>query len=298
MSFFIAVIVLMCLGIIAGAGLAAANYFFGVREDPRIEMICETLPGANCGACGYPGCREYAKAVLAGVDICLCPAGGNETNQRIAEILGIDAEEMVARVAVVRCAGSSDVTRWRSEYRGINDCRAAQHVQAGPSACYRGCLGLGSCARVCPYDCIHVEKNVAVVNVERCTGCGLCLKECPRDIIGLIPKNLNVQVLCNTNQVGKTVRTFCKVGCIGCRLCEKNFPAFEIKGNLAHVDEKAGDEACEAAMICPPGAIVDMRKFTPRELVFDPEARKKLKSMQKEWKKERKKKPAEKETAS
>ena len=287
MSFAIAVIVMMCLGAVAGAGLAVAYRFFGVREDPRIENICDVLPGANCGACGYPGCREYAKAILTGKDICLCPAGGNETTQKIAEILGVEAEEMISKVAVVRCAGTFDVTSWRSEYRGVEDCGAAQLVQSGPTACNMGCLGFGTCADICPEDCITVEEGVAIVDMQRCTGCGLCVKECPRGIIELVPRERRVHVLCSNHQAGKDVRGLCKVGCTACKLCAKSSEWFVVENNLANVKEGVGKGGREAALVCPTGTIVDLDQFSIKELLCDPEARKELKKLQKEHKKKK-----------
>jgi electron transport complex protein RnfB len=288
MSFVIAVCVLVGLGLLAGGGLAAANKVFGVEEDPRVEQITDVLPGANCGACGYPGCRGYAQAVLAGADICLCAPGGNDVVQKIAAILGVEAQEVVEKVALVKCAGTTDVTAWRSEYRGISDCHAAQIVGGGPNACAYGCLGLGSCQTVCTENAIEIRKGVAVVRTDLCIGCGACAQVCPRHLIEMVPKARAVHVLCNNHQSGKAVRTVCTVGCTACKLCTKKYAAFDMGDNLAQVAAEADDKDREAALVCPSGTIIDTEMFSVAELVWDPESRKKLKSLQKEHKKKQK----------
>lgn len=297
MSFAIAVIVLLGLGALAGAGLAFANRFFGVEEDPRVEEICEALPGANCGACGYPGCRGYAQAILAGEDICLCAPGGNDTIQTVAEILGVEAGEVVEKVAVVRCAGTGEHTQQRSKYLGIQDCHAAQLVGGGPNTCDAGCLGLGSCAEVCPESCIEIREGVALVDTPRCIGCGKCVAECPRDILAMVSKSQKVVVLCNNHDSGKKVRSVCKVGCTGCKLCAKKYEGFEVEDNLAQVQQDAPEASTEAALVCPSGSIIDLNTFSFEEMVFDKEARSKLKKLQKEHKKKQKEARAKKKAA-
>ena len=288
MSFIVAVCVLVGLGLIAGGGLAAANKVFGVREDPRVEEITEALPGANCGACGYPGCRGYAQAVLAGADICLCAPGGNDTVQKIAAILGVEAQEVVEKVAVVKCAGTTDVTHWRSEYRGIADCHAAQLVGGGSNACLYGCLGVGSCQNVCTEDAIEIRKGVAVVRRDLCIGCGNCVSQCPRNLIEMVPKARSVHVLCSNHQAGKAVRSICKVGCTACKLCTKKYEAFSMDDNLAHVAQKTTAQDHKAALICPTGTIVDTETFDLAAFVWNTEVREELKRLQKEHKKKQK----------
>jgi electron transport complex protein RnfB len=301
MSFIIAVSVIAGLGIIAGAGLALANKVFGVEEDPRVEQITEALPGANCGACGYAGCRGFAQAVLEGADISACAPGGSEVVERVAAILGVEATAAAPKVAIVRCAGNRDVTTFRSEYRGIEDCNAAELVQGGPNACSAGCLGLGTCRKACAEDAIVIENGVAVVRGELCIGCGVCARVCPRDLIEMVPKARKVHVLCSNHDAGKAVRSVCKVGCTACNVCAKKVDGFSVRDNLARASDDAGDEAREAALLCPQGTIVDLEEFSMLEFAADPKAHDRLKKLQKEHKKklrEAKKKAKGKKEAS
>lgn len=67
MEILYAVLILAGLGLILGLGLAIASKVFHVEVDTRIEDITGILPGANCGACGYPGCAGFAEAIVSGV---------------------------------------------------------------------------------------------------------------------------------------------------------------------------------------------------------------------------------------
>jgi len=209
------------LGLIFGAVLAFAARRFGVRVDPRVEEITEILPGSNCGACGYPGCAGLAEALVAGrAPTNACSPGGNSVAQRVAQILGVEAEEVTPMVAIVQCQGGKQEAWEKYTYEGPEDCNAAVLLGGGPKACKYGCLGLGSCARACPFDAIAMDDNgLPVVFEEKCTGCGICVGVCPKGILKLIPRTQKVYLACINPERGKAVREVCTVGCTGCTLC-------------------------------------------------------------------------------
>src|SRR5210317_2254841 len=98
------VIILGSLGLIYGLGLAFASRKFHVEVDPKIEKINEILPGANCGACGHPGCFAYAEAVASqGEEINKCAPGGAEATKNIADIMGLKATSQERKIAVIHC---------------------------------------------------------------------------------------------------------------------------------------------------------------------------------------------------
>ena len=104
--------ILIAMGLLGGLGLAfglilaAASKVFYVETDPRLEKLNECLPGANCGGCGYAGCGAYAEAVLNGeAPIGACASGGNECAQAMSAIMGVKAEAVTRKVAMVRCSG-------------------------------------------------------------------------------------------------------------------------------------------------------------------------------------------------
>ncbi len=223
MSFDIssALMVMGGLGLLFGIGLALASKAFFVKKDARVEQIEEVLPGANCGACGAPGCAGYAEGVVEGkYPVNGCTAGGSDVARLIAEIMGTNAEDVTPKVAVVRCRGDHDNCVPRATYQGIADCRAAVLVDDGAKGCSYGCLGLGSCVDACPFNAMVMGSNgLPYVLEELCTGCGECVRTCPRGIMELIHRDQTIYLACVSRDFGKAVKSVCKVGCIGCGLC-------------------------------------------------------------------------------
>ncbi|MBQ8892959.1 MAG: RnfABCDGE type electron transport complex subunit B [Clostridia bacterium] len=235
----IALLVVAAIGLLAGILLSVASHFFHVPEDEKALALRACLPGANCGACGYAGCDEYAHALAAGgVRSNLCIPGGDGTAEELAGILGIPAEDVIEHVAVVHCNGTCDATSKKAIYDGTGTCRAASVLYGGPGACSYGCLGCGDCAEVCPVDAICLQDGIARIDRRVCVGCGLCAKTCPKGIISLVPDNGNVVVLCSNQDKGAVARKVCTNACIGCKKCEKNCPenAITVVNNLAVVD--------------------------------------------------------------
>jgi electron transport complex protein RnfB len=209
------------LGAILALIIGIAAKAFAVETDPRIETVCDMLPGANCGGCGYAGCADFAKAVVDAKAVpSQCPVASAEDGTRIAAYLGIQAEEKEKVVAVIKCCGSISVTE-RSPYNGVNDCRSAVVVAGGAKGCDYGCIGFASCARACPFDAIEIRDGLAVVHPEACVGCGKCVDTCPKNLIELVPASVDVHVYCNSPEKGALKRKVCKTACIGCRKCVK-----------------------------------------------------------------------------
>lgn len=247
----IAFAVLAVLGAVFGAILALAAKAFAVEKDPKEDAVLECLPGANCGGCGYPGCSGYAAAVAAGTaPVDACVVGKAPVAAQIAEIMGVESGEVVRKQAVVHCTGcGTDVEKYR--YQGLTDCRAASLVPGkGALGCDFGCLGLGTCEKVCPFDAIHVKDGVAVVDEEKCVACGKCVAACPRGIISVEPfkTKKHVTVPCSSKAKGAVVTKVCTNGCIGCGICAKSCPkeAITVVDNLARIDY----DKCVGCGIC------------------------------------------------
>jgi electron transport complex protein RnfB len=211
------------LGLLFGAVLAYASRIFHVERDPRIERINEALPQANCGGCGYPGCLNYAEAVVQdNADITLCAPGGENVVKEIAAILGVEAQATNPMVAVVRCQGAHGIAKDKFVYEGLEDCNAETLILGGHKACEFGCLGHGSCVKACPFDAMAMLDNgLPTVLEDKCTACGICVDTCPKGIMQLVPRSQKVFVGCVNQNAGKMVREVCSVGCIGCSLCAK-----------------------------------------------------------------------------
>lgn len=263
MEIVIAIAILGGLGLIFGLVLAGASKLFYVETDPRLGKLTEALPGANCGGCGYSGCAAYAQAVLEGkAAIGLCASGGNDSAVAMAEIMGVKAEKVARRVALVRCSGAKVAddegnmggSKLKGIYEGPKDCMAATKVAGrGPLACKYGCLGFGNCTKACKYDAIHVVNSVAVVDKEKCVGCMSCAAQCPRGLIVPVDYNNRTIIACASRAKGAVTVRGCSSGCIGCGLCQKNCPngAIKVDRNLATIDYSKCISCGICAEVCP-----------------------------------------------
>ncbi|BCR06925.1 ferredoxin [Desulfuromonas versatilis] len=261
------------IGLSAAVALGFAAKKFAVEIDPRELAVLEVLPGANCGACGYPGCGGYAKAVVAGqAGPADCPPGGAGAAEKIANILGIAPVSADPQVAVVLCQGDNAKAQAKYRYLGLHDCNAAQKIADGPKACPGGCLGLGTCARVCPFGAIEMTaEGLAVISREKCTGCRKCVAACPRSVIRMTPLDATVHVLCNSTDKGALVRKYCQVGCIACQICKKTAPeAYVIENFLARVTYEHHQLAAPAVEKCPTKCIRDFVDGYPEGSSFAP----------------------------
>lgn len=253
-----AVIVLGVLGAVFGVALSFASRVFAVEMDPKVVYILDALPGANCGACGYPGCEGLANAIAAGdAPVNSCAIGGQETANEVAEIMGVNAGNIERQVAVVHCQGNCEHAKNKYDYNGLVDCRLIADYVGGSKMCPSGCLGGGTCVAVCEFDAIHIVDGIAHVDKEKCVACMKCIEICPKNVISLTPYKQKTEVKCNTHDTGKVVRQNCDIGCIACGLCERNCPkdAIHVVDNLATIDYDKCINCGICAAKCPTGAI-------------------------------------------
>jgi len=273
-----AVVVLVLIGIFFGVLLYVGSRVFAVDVDPRIDQIADALSGANCGACGYGGCRAYAEAVvLKGAATNLCAPGGDETCAAVAKIMGVEAEAAEPKVAVVHCKGTRERAASRGSYRGVADCRAAVVPGAGggEKVCPHGCLGLGTCVAACPFGALVMGPDGLPMVIEQlCTGCGRCVEACPRGIISLHPKSQQTFVLCSSHLKGKAQKEACTIGCIGCRRCVKACPAeaITVTSFRASIDDEKCTNCGTCVEVCPQGIIWSFEKARASYKKPDPKA--------------------------
>ncbi len=250
------------LGIILGLGLAYASKIFAVKKNEKQEALENSLPGLNCGACGYAGCPAYAEAIASGQDedLTKCSPGGEATAEKLAELMGVKLEvTMEKMVAQVHCRGGKETSKYMFEYTGVRDCNAAYAMFQGDKVCKFSCLGLGSCIKVCPVDAIDYDSEGLVwVDKEMCIGCEKCVEVCPTGAMQMIPYSADYIVACNSTDKGGAVRKYCSVGCIACKICEKKSPegGFKVENFLSKIDYSFKGERVSAADACPTKCII------------------------------------------
>ena len=251
----LATVVVSVIGILVGLMLGFVGAKFKVKVNEKEVAVRELLPGNNCGACGYAGCDGLAAAIANGTaPVNACPVGGSSVANAISEVMGVETQEKEKQVAFVKCTGPCEKTKIQYHYYGIADCKKAAVVPGGgEKACNYGCMGYGSCVKVCEFDAIHIVDGVAVVDKEKCVACGKCISTCPNHLIELIPYQEQYMVGCNINDKGKAVKEVCEAGCIGCMLCTKvcETGAITVKDNLAHIDTSKCTNCGKCAEKCP-----------------------------------------------
>ena len=271
-TLILTITVLSLLGVIAAIVLYYVAQKFKVYEDPRIDDVEKMLPGANCGGCGYPGCRGLADALVKAENLedLSCPVGGSPTMVSIASYLGKAVEEKEPMVAVVRCGGDCDKRAKLNDYDGERRCAIASSLYSGETGCSSGCLGMGDCVAVCKFGAISVNPKTQLVEVDedKCTACGKCVTACPKMIIELRKKGVKgrrVFVSCINKDKGGLTRKACTSGCIACGKCKKACPfdAITIENNIAYIDYNKCKLCRKCVLECPTGAIVDVNFPTP-----------------------------------
>lgn len=264
-----------------GAAAAVVLYFvaqkFKVIEDPKIDIVEEKLPAANCGGCGFPGCRNFAEATVNkankdnNIEGLNCPVGGSEVMNAVASVLGLEADEAEPMVAVLRCNGSRKNAPQKIKYDGPATCAFAHNLSSGENGCAYGCLGLGDCVVACQFDAMYMdeETGLPVILEENCVACGACVEACPRTIIELRnvgKKSRRIFVSCINEEKGGIAKKNCSVACIGCQKCFKvcKFDAITMNNNLAYIDYNKCKLCRKCEPECPTGAIHELN-FPPRK---------------------------------
>ena len=268
------ILTISILGVVSAVILFFAAKKFYVYEDPRIDDVEQSLPSANCGGCGFAGCRALAEAIVKdnSLEGKFCPVGGNDTMQKVAQIMNLAAPASTRKTAVVRCNGTCDNRPKTSNYEGAKSCSIASMNSGGETGCQFGCLGFADCCVVCDFGAIHMNPVTGLPEVDddKCTSCGACVKACPKMLIELrkiAVKNRKIYVSCRNTEKGAVAKKACAVACIACGKCQKEcaFEAITIENNLAFIDSEKCRLCRKCVSVCPTGSIIE-ENFPPQKI--------------------------------
>jgi len=251
--------------------LLIASIKLAVKVDEREAAVRAALPGANCGACGFPGCDGYAAAVASGkAPPNACTVGGPAVAGEVGRIMGLESTAAEAPVAVLICRGGLAEAPRRFHYEGTYNCRQAALLLGGPKGCVYGCVGMGHCVGVCPVRAITMGADgLPDIDEAKCIGCGVCVRDCPKQVIRLLRRPKLVYLACASHDRGKAVKSVCQVGCIACGVCVKNCPAgaLTLVDNLPVMDEAKCIDCGICVHKCPTGSFVDRAKGRPQAII-------------------------------
>jgi electron transport complex protein RnfB len=275
----ITIISLSLLALISAVILYFIAQKFKIFEDPRIDEVQAILPAANCGGCGFAGCRNFAEALVKAesFDGLICPVGGGPVMGQIASMLGKTAPVVDPRVAVLLCNGTPEYRPRTSTYDGASECRISHSLYIGETDCSYGCMGYGDCVRSCTFNAMYInsETELPVIIDDKCVACGACVKACPRNLIELrkkAKKDRKIFVACSNSDKGGPARRACKVACTGCTKCLNvcKFDAITIENNLAYIDADKCTFCRKCVAECPTNAIHELNfpEKKPKEEVM------------------------------
>ena len=127
-------------------------------------QILALLPGVDCcgvGGCVFESCEACAGGIAESGNPAVCPACSSETVDAIAKILGVESVDVKDKTAFIKCAGDA---AGRERLALLKTCEDAKEAGFVHGECQWGCIGLGSCTKVCEFDAMKLEDGHVVID--------------------------------------------------------------------------------------------------------------------------------------
>lgn len=258
---------MLCLAAIGALAAFLVSLVKSWREEGLSARFAELLPGENCQLCGYASCESYAQQLALGKESACykCSKQNGFEKDNLASALkraGLKPERLPqsGKIAQIFCRANDNTAAKRFVYKGLQRCDALTALAQSDKECRAGCLGLGDCIPVCPWQAIKRNKKLGLIEIDpkKCTGCGFCVEACPKNVIRLIPYSADYFVACSSMEGADETSGKCSVGCTACGNCQKSAPVsgYVIYNNLCSIDyNAAGRDRWQGAVNCPSSCI-------------------------------------------
>lgn len=142
-----------------------------------------TCSGDTACAYGCLGCGDCVAACQFGAIRMNSQTGLPEVDANKCTACGACAKACPRNIIEIRTVSGENKEAY------VVECMNKDKGAVATKACAAACIGCMKCEKVCGFDAVHVENNIAYINPEKCQLCGECEKACPKNVIAYFDIN-------------------------------------------------------------------------------------------------------------